>query len=87
MTISLTTEKKQKIYDFASKLLNMTNITIRILARFIGKIVSSFPAVQHGRLFYRNLEFLKIKALKVNQGNYDSYVLLDFDSKFQIDSS
>jgi hypothetical protein len=37
---------------------------IRNVAKVIGLIVSSFSAIEIGKLFYRNLEKEKIEALK-----------------------
>ena len=37
--------------------------SIRNIAKVIGNMVASFPAVPYGKLFYRQLEHDKIKAL------------------------
>ena len=60
MTVSLTAEKKQKIKDYCNKLLNKTEITIREVAKLLGNIAASFEGVEHGRLYFRNLERDKI---------------------------
>ena len=71
MTIELTKEKKEKIAALCEELLNATNISIRQLAKVIGNLVASFPAVPYGKLFYRNLEKDKIISLKQNKGDFD----------------
>jgi UDP-galactopyranose mutase len=48
--------------------------TIRNVAKVIGLIVSTFFAVQYGKLHYRQLEQGKILALKRFKGNYDTYM-------------
>ena len=49
MVISLTYVKKQNIFNLASQILTKRQVTIRKLAKFIGCIVSSFPAVPYGQ--------------------------------------
>ena len=48
MTITLTRERKEKIYSSARKLLNMGTVSARTLAKFIGQVVVSFPGVKLG---------------------------------------
>ena len=45
---------------------------IREVAQIVGKLVSSFPGVLHGPLYYRNLERDKTSALACNNGNFDA---------------
>ena len=71
MTIELTLEKKDKIYLLCSKLINDRSPSIRHVAKVIGNMVASFPAVPYGKLFYRQLELDKIQALRKNKGNFD----------------
>ena len=52
MTLKLIEEKKQKICDLCTKLFEKSKPTIRFVAQVIGNIVSSFPAVPLGPLFY-----------------------------------
>ena len=59
-------------------------ITIRDLARLIGKLVSSFPRVAYGPLFYRDLEMAKTEALILKRGNYDSTMVLSDDMKTEL---
>ena len=85
MTITLTEEKIDKVKKACSRLKDTRKITIRTLAQVIGKLVSCFPAVQYGRLFYRDLERLKTKALKENKGNFDKMTELDKKSIKELD--
>ena len=55
----------------AQALLLRKSPTIREIAEVIGKMVASFPGVQLGPLYYRQLENDKIKALRENYGNFD----------------
>ncbi len=49
-------------------------VTIKFVAKVIGKIVASLPEVQYGQLHYRQLECAKIEALKCNKGSFDAYM-------------
>ena len=72
MVVSLTTEKVQTIKLKCQALLNNTKPTIRIVSHVIDLLVAAFPGVMCGPLFYRQLESYKSKALKANQGSYDT---------------
>ena len=60
MTICLTPEKAAGLKTACHVLLTNPSPTIRELARVVGKIVSSFPGVMYGPLYYRLLERDKI---------------------------
>ena len=64
MTVSLTREKIQRIKVECEKMLELTELPIWELASFIGLLVSSFPGVLYGPLFYRHLEIEKTTALR-----------------------
>ncbi|KAJ8021950.1 hypothetical protein HOLleu_39297 [Holothuria leucospilota] len=85
MMVYPTDEKIQNLVQVIEKLESKSSITIRELAQIIGLLVSMFPAVQHGPLFYRSLECDKIRALKANAGNYDSKVLLSYEALEELD--
>ena len=55
----------------AEEALKLDQMTIRHLAKVIGKLVSTFPAVQFGPLYHRTLEVAKTKALQKSKGNFD----------------
>ncbi|CAG2205296.1 unnamed protein product [Mytilus edulis] len=54
---------------------------IRDVAKVIGLIVSSFSAVEFGKLFYRNLEKEKIIALKNSKGDFEQSMLISNQMK------
>ena len=54
MTISLGGKKKDQIMDMINNI--QSPVTVRYLAKIIGTLVASFPAVEYGPLFYRYLE-------------------------------
>ena len=49
--------------------LHSQQVSRRELARILGNIVASFPAVTFGPLHYRHLERDKIRGLKYHKGN------------------
>ena len=65
MTVSLTHAKKEAIKEMCFLALSMNLVTIRFVAKILGKLSSSFIAVPLGNLHYRTLERLKSKALKI----------------------
>ena len=64
MAVSLIPEKIQRIKEEYEKMLELTDVPIWELASFIGLLVSSFPRVLYGPLFYRHLEIDKTTALR-----------------------
>ena len=76
MTVTLPEDKMNEIVEMCTELLNAADPSIRQVARVIGKMVSTFPAVQFGPLHYRDLEKDKIRALQINKGHFDRYMAL-----------
>jgi len=60
MTVTLPLEKKTKLKDLCLQVLGYSRPKIRLVAKLIGKFVSSLPGVDFGKLHYRNLERDKI---------------------------
>ena len=69
MTLSLTDDTKYEIKTLLVNCLHSQQVSIRELARILGNIVASFPAVTFGPLHYRHLERDKIRGLKYHKGN------------------
>lgn len=84
MTVTLSSERKEKMLHSCQSLLRAPHISIRDLAKVIGQIVASFPAVKFGPLHYRKLEKDKCKALKVSKGNFDQEVQLSDAGKEEL---
>jgi len=76
MTVSLTKSKKTAIITLCQNVLVNKRITIRKLAKVIGKFNSCFISISYGKLHYRALERFKISALKKNFGKFDTLVNL-----------
>ena len=64
MTVRLSHARVEKVVQACEKLLSNSHPTTLHLAEVIWLMVSSFPAVEHGPLYYRSLAiFLSLKAL------------------------
>lgn len=81
MMVFLPKEKQETIKRECQSLCSRQNSSIREVARVIGLIVSSFSAVDYGKLFYRSLEKEKIKALKISRGNFDASMAVTAEMK------
>ena len=67
----------EKTISACTSLLHKSNrVSIRDVSRVIGLLVSSFPGVMFGPLYYRALEHDKVQALKLCRGNFDSCMQL-----------
>ena len=84
MTLSLTDEKKNKIKTILTDSLCKYKISLRKLARILGNIVASFPAVTYGTLHYRNLKREKITGLKHHKDNFEGKIRLSAKVKAEI---
>lgn len=84
MTVMLTQEKRDRIRSLCSEVLNGDLFPIRYVAKVIGKIVSSFPGVEFGRLHYRHLERDKIQALAASRGDYDAMMRLSSQAREEL---
>ena len=76
MTVRLTPEKAQHLREECTELLNTQRPTIRAVAKVIGLMESSAPAVELCMLFYRTLENENVDALKHNFGDFDAQMIL-----------
>lgn len=84
MTLMLPIEKKLVITSECEKLLNKYTAKIREVARVLGLIVSSFSAVDYGKLFYREIEKAKISALKKSCGDFESHMKITLEIKEEL---
>ena len=58
--------------------------SIRLVSNLLGKLTSSFQAIEYGKVHYCDLERLKTKALKINKGNFDKKTSIDSHCKQDI---
>lgn len=85
MTVTLTPERVESVKQSCSEALKSRVLSVRTLAQVIGKIVASFPAVKHGPLHYRHLDWDKTEALKMHKGNFDCPVRLSEAAKTELE--
>lgn len=77
LTLSLPQEKLDKIIAECSKALsNANNLSVRQLARLIGRMSAATQAILPAPLFYRRLQRLKNAAFRRTQ-SYDAILTLD----------
>ena len=84
MTVTMSQEKKEKLKYLCLEALNSESHTIRIVARVIGKIVSSLPGVDFVRPHYRSLEREQIQALSLNNGDFEGLVYISSLAKEEL---
>ena len=84
MEICLTPDKAKAVTIFCNKIAASINLKIREVARCIGLLVSCFPAVPHGKLFYQQIEMDKIKALTQARGNFEKTMALSAGALTQL---
>ena len=76
MTVRLTVERRSKIKTSVRNLLRLPKITIQNVAEVVGQLVATFPAVPHGKLFYRYVDIDKTEALKQAKGDFSAPMVL-----------
>lgn len=61
--------ERKSIKNFVTQLIKIKKTTIRFVARVVGTLVSSFPAVRYAQLHYRHIEKVKYDVLALNKGS------------------
>ena len=51
----------------------------------MGNIAASFEGVEHGRLYFRNLEYDKITSLKAAKGNFEATCQISHEGRKDIE--
>lgn len=85
MIVYLTEEKVQKICKECRALHSVNQASIRTVARVIGLLVSTFAAVEYGKLYYRELEMAKSCALKRTCGNFEASMTVTHCMKIELE--
>ena len=84
MTVTLPEDKMLNVISLCTELTAKNEDTIRQVAKVIGTLVATFPAVQLGQLRYRELEYEKDKALKISRGNFDTNMQITENMKEEL---
>ena len=85
MTVTISPERASKLHAAACLVRDSERVAIRRVAELVGMMVSSFPEVELGPLFYRLLDNEKSAALKTNHGNFDATMTVSQNAKSDID--
>ena len=80
MTVRVTQQKIDKNLLMCRKFLKAKEFTIREIASLTGTLVSMFPGVEFGPLYYRSLEHDKDTNLKLAAGDFEKKMFLSSDS-------
>ena len=82
MTLSLTDEKKTKFKELSKDILSCTIVTIRKLAKLIGNLTITFPAVTFEPFFVdMQKEKVKIAGPKYHYNKFDKKVDISDEKK------
>ena len=85
MRVYLTEARRQKVlYHVTYVTQNTQCLKSEYVAKVIGYIVSSLPAVQYGALHYRWLQKDKASTLKLNKGNYKANMAISGNALSEI---
>ena len=84
VTVRLSHATVEKVVQACEKLLSNFHPTILHLAEVIWLMVSSFPAVEHGPLYYCSLDIEKIESLRQTKGNFSSEISLSVNSREEL---
>ena len=84
MLVRLTPEKATKVKNICFKLISTQFPSLQEIAEVIGILVSSFPGVAYGPLYYRALESAKCAGLRASKGNYSFKISLPLEAKREL---
>ena len=84
MRIYMTPAKIAKVIDLYSNLLRTQSPTIRTVSQVLGYIISTFPGVMFGLLYFRHLQSDKSLALTQASGKFDLPMGLSVEAKQEL---
>ena len=85
MNVRPTEQKAERIKELCQNMRARKNTTIQKLAELIGKLCSSFPGVELGPLYYRELERIKCKGLREHRGDFSSTIDITPEAYSELD--
>ena len=74
MTVSLTTDRIEKVKGACLLILGQAKVTLRQLAEVVGMLVALEPGAEHARVYYKRTEIYKMEMLKEKRGNFEAKV-------------
>ena len=81
LTVALKPKKATKVVTKATTVLAKQSPSFREVVELVGLMVSSFPGVMHGPLFYWQLQLDKVMALRASKGDFNALMTLSETSK------
>ena len=84
MTLALPRNKVQDIRERCIEMMHSHTVTVRRLAKLVGKLTATVLAVVPGPLFCRELQMLRTKGLLKSQQNYEAWVTLTPECKAEL---
>ena len=84
MSIKLTEEKVAQIATACRRVREAGSLSVRQLARLIGKMTATIPAVYPALLWYRELQHLKNQALQTSQ-SFEATVVMNQKASLELE--
>ena len=84
MTLSLPRNKILDIRSRCQDMIRCSSVSVRQLAKLIGKLTATALAIIPGPLYCRQLQMLKTKALLKGQQNYEAILTLTAECKTEL---
>ena len=76
MSVRLPSDRCRAVIELCQEVLRQKRVTIRKFAKLIGKLVATEPGIEYAPLYYKPLEKIKDKELKIHKGNFDSFMTI-----------
>ena len=84
MPIKLTEEKVAQIATACRRVREARSLSVHQLARLIGKMTATIPAVYPAPLWYRELQRLKNQALQTSQ-SFEATVVMNWEASLELE--
>ena len=85
MTVKPFQQKIESVMAVCLKLLSQKKPTIRSCAKAFGTMIYSFSGILYGPLYYHQLEKEKTEALKMNKGDFESFMSPSPSAKLELE--
>ena len=86
MMVMPTQHKSESAVAICKRLLRSKENTIRYVAKVVGTIISCFPGVLYGPIYYHHFEQTEAEALKESKGNFDVVMSLSANATLEVTS-
>ena len=76
MSVRQPSDRCRAVIELCQEVLSQKRVTSRKFAKLIGKLVATEPGIEYVPLYYKPLEKIKDKELKIHKGNFDSFMTI-----------